>query len=206
MYTSYANAQLELACRVGCRATIEEALDEGADINFGGSSPLITAILAGDRETVAILVELGADVSCFQLTTSADDPQATVDALIRSAPGGDGDAVPKDDPVDAKVVRAFNKWIRAKGLVEPLAKGKGAAYGTFSDSLKWIAAETCHEVVQEFHALVSALPGDPGKAPANLLEEHGSQVESLTQRYLSSEERPTELLKDYLKERKKLIK
>lgn len=57
-----ANAQLELACRVGSRDAVLEALEEGADINFGHGSPLIIAMMAGDRTMVATLIELGADL------------------------------------------------------------------------------------------------------------------------------------------------
>ena len=68
-----ANAQLELACTVGSVSDVEDALDDGADIDFNCSSPLFVAIMAGNREVVAKLVERGADVALFELKSIGDD-------------------------------------------------------------------------------------------------------------------------------------
>ena len=104
MNDPFANSQLDLACRVGSRDAIIEAIEDGADINHDGSSPLILAIMANDRPTVEVLVELGADVSCFELKVS--DQKGIVDELMKGAPAT-GD-VPEEDPVDAKILRAID--------------------------------------------------------------------------------------------------
>ncbi len=197
-----ANAQLELACKVGSREAILEAIEDGADINFGGSSPLITAILAGDRATVATLVELGADVSCFELGTLK--PDAMVDALMRTAPSQE--EVPEQDPVDAKLVRAFDRMIRNKGLGEPFKKNRGAEYPAFCDGLKWIAAEDCLAVVKAFLEEIEPVRTAEGDAGIHaFLKEQSETLEGRHQDYLAVSELPGELLKDYLKERKKLM-
>ena len=113
-----ANAQLDLACQVGSKDAIIEAIEDGADINHGGGSPLILAIMANDRPTVAALVELGADVSQFEVKVT--DQDAIIDELMKGAPNTE--AVPEEDPVDAKLVRAFDRMIRNKGLGEPLRR------------------------------------------------------------------------------------
>lgn len=196
----FANAQLELACGVGSREAIEEALEEGADINFGGSTPLIGAILAGDRPTVEILVELGADVSCFALPASiGSDRSSVVDALMAAGPGTG--EVPDEDPVDAKALRAFDRMIRNKGLAEPFKKKRGQEYATFRDGLKWVAAEDCHAVINEFLELLDQV------AESDILDylaAKAEQIAALSERYVAADDAPTELLKEYLKERKKL--
>ena len=94
MNDPFANSQLDLACRVGSRDAIIEAIEDGADINHSGSSPLILAIMANDRNTVETLVELGADISCFELTVS--NQEGIIDELMKGAPAT-GD-VPEEDP------------------------------------------------------------------------------------------------------------
>ena len=198
-----ANAQLELACKVGSREAIIEAIEDGADIDFGGGSPLITAILAGDRATVATLIELGADTACFELAIPATEPEAIVDALMQSAPRQD--EVSNEDPVDAKLVRSFDRMIRNKGLGEPFKKNRGGEYPAFCDGLKWIAAEECHAVVQAFLEKIEPIRAEAGDAGIRaFLTEQGEALESWQQNYSAVPELPTELLKEYLKERKKL--
>ena len=198
-----ANAQLELACRVGSREAIIEAIEEGADIDHNGSSVLIIAIMAGDRDTVSTLVELGADVSCFELQVT--NHEAIVDALMKGTPKTD--EILEEDPVDAKLVRAFDKLIRAKGLDEPFKKNRGGDYPAFRDGLRWIAAEECHAVVTGFLELIGPARSESGDLGVDaFLAENASRIEELTNKYTSAEEIPGDLLKDYLKERKKLLK
>ncbi len=203
MSDPFANAQLELAVRVGSRDAIVEAIEEGADIDFGESSPLIIAIMAGDRATISTLVELGADLSCFELRVDGHD--AVVDALMAGA--ASGDEAPEEDPVDAKLVRAFDKMLRTKGFGEPIKKQRASEFAAFAEGLKWIAAEECLGITHEFLALldpVRAASGDAGLG--SFLEDEAEAIAALSERYAAAEEAPTELLKDYLKERKKLAK
>ena len=133
------------------------------------------------------------------------DPEAIIDALMKSAAAKA--EVPDEDPVDAKLVRAFDKLIRNKGLAEPFKKQRGAEYPTFRDSLRWIAAEDCLTVVEEFLEWIEparSTEGDIGVA--TLFADNESKVVALTERYAAVPELPGDLLKDYLKERKKLAK
>ncbi len=203
MNDPFANSQLDLACRVGSRDAIIEAIEDGADINHSGSSPLILAIMANDRSTVEALVELGADVSCFELKVS--NQEGIIDELMKGAPST-GD-VPEEDPVDAKVLRAIDKQIRNKGLGEPFAKKRGVDYPTFLDALKWIAAEDCHTIVEEFLQNIEPSRQEFGDVGVDqYLKEHAGEIEELSARYVAVSDLPGELLKEYLKERKKLLK
>jgi len=203
MNDPFANSQLDLACRVGSRDAIIEAIEDGADINHSGSSPLILAIMANDRKTVETLVELGADLSCFELKVS--NQEGIIDELMKGAPST-GD-VPEEDPVDAKVLRAIDKQIRNKGLGEPFAKKRGAEYPTFLDGLKWIAAEECHAIVDEFLKQIEPSRQESGDIGVDqYLKEHAAEVEELSARYVAVTDLPGELLKEYLRERKKLLK
>ena len=203
MNDPFANSQLDLACRVGSRDAIIEAIEDGADINHSGSSPLILAIMANDRPTVEALVELGADISCFELKVS--NQEGIIDELMKGAPSTED--VPEEDPVDAKVLRALDKQIRNKGLGEPFAKKRGADYPTFLDALKWIAAEDCHTIVEDFLQRVEPSREESGDVGVDsFLKEHAAEIEELSARYVAVTDLPTELLKEYLKERKKLLK
>ncbi len=197
-----ANAQLELACRGGAADDLLEALEEGADINCSGSSPLFIAIMASDRDIVSVLVEKGADVSLFEITATGHDE--IVDGLMKLAPATGED--PGESAVDAKQLRAFDRMIRNKGLAEPIRKGRGEEYAGFLEGLKWIAAEQCHAIVKDFLDLLGDLPAetDPAVGIPRLLEDHAERVAELGNRYAGAEEIPRELLKDYLKEQKRL--
>lgn len=205
-----ANGQLELACRLGSVADIAEAIEEGADINCNGYSPMFLAIQNADRPVIEELVRLGADVAVFEVDPGKGD---VVDQLMAMAPERDG---PHGDAggmaeLDAKMIRAFHRMITNKGVAEPVLKGRAAEYEAFAAGLQSIAAEECHAAVCDFLELSrSATAGDAQPEAAFLaLLQDGAQAGALaeiTARYLvaAEEEQPGELLKDYLKERKKL--
>ena len=197
-----ANTQLELACRVGSLDDVVEALDEGADINCNGSEPLFIAIMAENRELVSLLIEKGADVSMFEIIST--DPQEVIELLMKLAPAPEEE--PAEETVDAKRVRAFDRMIRNKGLAEPIAKGRWDEYTAFRDGLKWIAAEECHDAVNEFIEMIELALPEIGEAgiPDFLSNGSAARVAELSERYAAAEEVPGELLKEYLKERKKV--
>jgi|MDTC01.3.fsa_nt_gb hypothetical protein len=72
-------------------------------------------MMAGDRTIVSTLIELGATVSQFALRET--EHEAIVDSLVRSAAFARN--MLDEDPVDVKLVRAFDKQLRNKGLAEP---------------------------------------------------------------------------------------
>ena len=196
-----ANTQLELACRVGSLEDVIEALDDGADINCNGSEPLFIGIMSLNRELIALLIEKGADVSMFELVSN--DPTDVIELLMQLAPTPEEE--PDDETVDAKRVRAFDKMIRNKGLSEPVTKDRWEEYSAFRDGLKWIAAEECHDVVNEFLEMIDHVLPEIGEAGiADFLQTNSTRVAELSERYAAAEEVPGELLKDYLKDRKKV--
>ncbi|MEM8955889.1 MAG: hypothetical protein AAGD22_17165 [Verrucomicrobiota bacterium] len=253
-----ANSQLELACRLGALDEVSEALEDGADIDFGSGTPLYVAICEGEREVVALLVKRGADVSVFGFEATgevgekdqgehgdskANEPgdgsegeagedaakekaagggdetsgarEQLVDALMalvtpagHDESGGDGgEGTADEDPVNAKVVRAFDRMIRNKGLGEPLVKKREEEYGIFLKGLKWLAAEECELVVLEFLEMVELVGAEAGEeGMASFLEDNAARIGELSERYQLGEDLPVELLKEYLKERKKQAK
>ncbi|MGK0186623.1 MAG: hypothetical protein ACI9R3_002406 [Verrucomicrobiales bacterium] len=201
-----ADAQLELCCRTGSLDGIMEALNDGADVNCNGHSPLFIAVMANDREVVSALVNNEADVSLFEIKST--DKEEIVEALMALAPAP---AVETDDTekdvVDAKLIRAFDRMIRSNGLGAPVTRNRTAEYAAFAEGLKWIAAEDCEAVVAEFMTLIDTARGDEGgELPASFLEENGTRIVELSESYTSSEEIPGDLLKEYIKEQKKLKK
>ncbi len=104
MAANPSNFDLELACKLGARELFEEAVEDGADLDSDGGSPLFLAIMGGHRELVERLVELGVDTSLF-LTKArrkkAKSPSQIVDALMEGAPPPPGpDEPPPETPGD----------------------------------------------------------------------------------------------------------
>ena len=97
--------------------------------------------------------------------------------------------------------------IRNKGFREPFAKKRGGEYPAFRDGLQWIAAEDCHACVSEFLGLIADVPDSVGDGDGEALEacfsENAGRISEIQARYVAAEDLPGELLKDYLKERKK---
>lgn len=208
-----ANAQLELACRIGSLDDIIEALEDGADINCNGSSALFFAVQNGDRAVVKILVERGADVSCFELDGAQSDE--LVEQLMAMVPDSGQQKKPGEGMVelDAKMLRAFDRMIRNKGFAEPINQGRHDDYEAFCEGLRCVAAEECHVIACEFLELIKLVAAegadaDPDAAISAFLNdpENAERLADLGERYAkaSEDEQPGELLKDYLKERKKI--
>ena len=89
MPTWSADRELELACKVGCLTNLERAIEEGADVNCEGGSPLFLAIMKGHRHVIERLIELEASPEIYlskaQLK-NAKSPEQIVDALMEGAP------------------------------------------------------------------------------------------------------------------------
>lgn len=174
-------------------------------MNCNGNAPLFIAVMANDRDVVSELVKSEADVSLFEIKSSNHDE--VVDALMALAPAPTADSENEDvdgDVVDAKLIRAFDRMIRNKGLASPVEKNRTAEYAAFRDGLKWIAAEDCEAIVDEFLSLMNEVKED-GDAK-QFVQENETRIAELSERYTASEENPGELLKEYLKEQKKLKK
>lgn len=84
-----ANRELEIACKLGSKKTFLSAIEEGADVNCDGGSPLFLAIMNHQHEMVEMLVKHGADVSMFlpkaKLKKLKTD-EAKIEALMAGAP------------------------------------------------------------------------------------------------------------------------
>lgn len=210
-----ANTQLELACRLGLLDDVLEALEDGADIDCNGCSPVFFAIENGDRAIISALVERGADVSIFEVDPGGD----VVEQLLAISPGssaaadgdGGGEAAVEMAELDAKMIRAFERMVRNKGIAEPVLKGRWGEFPAFCDALQSLAAEECQAIASEFVALVKAGQEEADEEVAKAFvaaAENADALADLGARYLvaTEDEQPGELLKEYLKERKKLNK
>ena len=84
-----ADRELELACKVGSIDDFERAIEEGANVNCDGGSPLFVSIMTHNREMISRLVELEADVGMFLSAAKRKrlkTPEQIVDALLEGAP------------------------------------------------------------------------------------------------------------------------
>ncbi|MFT4546268.1 MAG: hypothetical protein ACI9UA_000231 [Pseudoalteromonas tetraodonis] len=207
-----ANTQVELASRLGLLDDVIEALEDGANIDCNGCSPVYFAIQNGHREVLVALVERGADVSMFGVDPAGD----VLEQLMAIGPGGvetttvdAPDAVEGMVELDAKMIRAFDRMLCNKGMGEPIKKGRLTEYRAFCDGLTSLAAEDCQSVVSEFLDWIKPQgDADPEEAANMILgdESSAARLAELAERYakVTAEELPGELLKDYLKERKKV--
>ena len=215
-----ANSQLELACRLGAIDDIVEALEDGADINCNGGSPIFIAMMENERASLETLLEHGADISTF---ISEGSPEAALELEQRIdfllACGGHGDSKDStggsDTPqVDSKLVGALDRMIRRNGLVEPFIKKRGSDFPAFRQALGGIGAEDCHAVVSEFLDELEAARAEQIERAENdevsviddaiFLEAEAERIAEWSTRYVTAEESPPALAKEYLKERKKL--
>ena len=204
-----ANTQLELACRLGLLEDAIEALDDGANIDCNGCSPVFFAIENGDRVLLAALLERGADVVMFEVDESQGE---VIDQLLKIKSQAEmADECVADGMVelDAKMIRAFDRMLRNKGIAEPIKKGRLGEYQAFLDGLGSLAAEECQAVVREFLDWLRPEGDADAEESANELlaeTENAARLEEWSERYSKATEAelPGELLKDYLKERKKV--
>ncbi len=84
-----ADRELEVACRIGSLSNFERAIEEGADVNCDGGSPLFLAIMGNHRQIVEELVARQAEVSMFlrksEIKKLKSSPEI-VEALMAGAP------------------------------------------------------------------------------------------------------------------------
>jgi hypothetical protein len=102
--------------------------------------------------------------------------------------------------------------ISNKGIAEPVLKGRHPEFAAFADALRSIAAEECHTVVAEFLELVGTVTAkseNPDRTLADYIknDDNAPALEAFNTRYAAAaeDEQPGELLKDYLKERNKVV-
>jgi hypothetical protein len=84
-----ADRELELACKVGSLPDFDRAIEEGANVNFDGGSPLFVSIMTGNRVIVELLVSHGADTGMFLSKTQAKKlktQEQILEALMANAP------------------------------------------------------------------------------------------------------------------------
>lgn len=95
-----ADRELELACKVGSLTDFDRAIEEGANVNFDGGSPLFVAIMSGNRVIVEKLVSHGADAGMFLSKSQVKklkSEEQVIEALMANAPPPVEDEEEKED-------------------------------------------------------------------------------------------------------------
>ncbi|NNE90464.1 MAG: hypothetical protein HKN23_02355 [Verrucomicrobiales bacterium] len=193
-----ANRTLELACTVGAIDDAEEALEEGADVNFQGGAPMFLAILNRHRHMVNFLLDHDADISTL-LSPAKMRPLTTrfllVEALIGCAP---------HDPRNVKPekIQEVHSVLKTEGIDKLIREIDWDNATLFRDNLNAIGANSTFRTVSEFlHWTRFEHEIEPGCEAADFfVESHEDEISEYRNRYLSSNEDLVALANVYLEE------
>lgn len=189
-----ANRTLELACTVGALDDAREALEDGADVNFGAGAPLFLGIVNRNRGIIHFLLDHGADPEPFlqkKRLKAIRGREDLVEELISCAPY---------NPRDIKIedIEKIDSAIRETGvtyLVEALDWDNATR---FRDSLNAIGAGSSHRCVAEFLQWARSESRDRGADLGEFIDRHGNAVSEYRERYLGSGEDLVALASDFL--------
>ena len=181
-----ANRTLELACTVGAVDDAAEALDDGADIDFGGGAPLFLAIYNKNREILNLLVDRGADLGQFlpapKVKRLAGDRDALLEALLACGPKEEG---VDEDP--AKLAE-FAAELKANGLEQPILKGDWDGIIAFRETLESIGAKSTEACVSGFLALVEPARDFGEEAISEMIDANADAIGRLNEQLRAAEE------------------
>jgi len=194
MSNSVANRTLELACTVGALNDALEAIEDGADLNCNGNSPIFLAILNKNRGLLNLLIDQGAETDSFlakkrlALIRSRED---LIEELIACAPHNPRDVKPEQ-------IEEIDTGIRNDGVAFLLAEVEWDHATGFRDSLDAIGAGSSHRCVAEFLQWAQSEHGLQRDGLGNFLSENKHAIQEYRTRYLSSGEDLVELAREYL--------
>lgn len=188
-----ANRTLELACTVGSLADAQEALEDGADVNFHSGAPLFLAIVNRHRPIIHFLLDHGADSELFihkkklkQVRTRED----LVEELVACAPYN-----PRDIKIEE--LQEIDSGIREVGVKFLLSELDWDNATRFRDTLNAIGAGSSHRCVAEFLQWARSESG-AGNGIEGFLTNHGNTITEYRERYLSAGEDLIALASDFL--------
>jgi hypothetical protein len=178
------NCTLELACTVGSIDNALEALEEGADINFGGGAPLFAAIFNRNREVVRMLVERGAEISHLlpkskQVGISGIDQ--LIDLLMTFAP-------PDPKAIDPTLMGEFNEILRKDGLGKPVEDGDWEGLVLYGEKLEKIGANQSLVAVNEVLDLLRPAWSFGTAALMASLKAEKKKIAAASKRYVEADE------------------
>ncbi len=115
-----ADQELLIACKVGSLSGVTSALEEGANINAEGGTPLFTAIMNRQPEMIDVLVRAGVDVTMFLTTAQLKKlktPESIIDELVANCPPppAEDEEPPADDEVAEAKQHSTPKKAKRKG-------------------------------------------------------------------------------------------
>lgn len=196
MSNSVANRTLELACTVGAVDDALEAIEDGAELNCNGNSPVFLAILNKNRNLLNLLIDHGAETDSFLARKRLDlirSREDLIEELIACAPHNPRDVRPEK-------IEEIDTGIRNGGVEFLLAEVDWDHATGFRDSLDAIGAGSSHRCVAEFLQWAQTEHGLQRNGLGNFLSENKHAIEEYRERYLSSGENLFELANDYLSE------
>lgn len=179
-----ANCTLELACTVGSIDNALEALDEGADINFGGGAPLFAAIFNRNREIVRMLVERGAEISHLlpkSKQVGISGIEQLIDLLMTFAP-------PDPKAIDPALMAEFNEILRKDGLGKPVEDGDWDGLVIYGEKLEKIGANQSLEAVNEVLDLLRPAWSFGTAALMASLKAEKKKIAAASKRYVDADE------------------
>lgn len=194
MIPSPEDRTLELACTVGSIDNAEEAIEEGADVNFQGGAPLFLAIVNRNRPIINLLLDHGAVPDAFlpkKKLRMIEGRDTMVEELIASAPSNPRDIKPEQ-------IEAIDQGIRDEGVAYLLSVIDWDRATLFRDSLDAIGAGQTHRCVAEFLQWARSEHGLERDGLFDFIEGHAPTVEEYRERYVSTGEDLVALANDYL--------
>ncbi|MCP5541612.1 MAG: hypothetical protein H7A52_15835 [Akkermansiaceae bacterium] len=180
-----ANCTLELACTVGSICNAEDALEDGADVNFGGGAPLFAAIFNRNRDMIAYLLDHGADASFFvaeaRLRVLGADRAALIEALMEGAP-------PDPNAIDPVTMAELHQELRDSGIESPIKNGDWDGLNRFSDKLGRIGAEAARALVEEALDLLRPAKAFGDAALLESVKAEKKKLAAISERYREAAE------------------
>lgn len=196
MTPSVEDRTLELACTVGSLDNAQDAIEEGANVNFQGGAPLFLAIVNRNREIINLLLDHGAVPDAFlpkkKLRMIEGQGRDTlVEELIASAPSNPRDIKPDQ-------IEEIDQAIRDEGVTFLLSDIDWDRATLFRDSLDAIGAGQTHRCVAEFLQWARSEHGLEREGLNEFIEGHAPTVDEYRERYVAIGEDLVALAKDYL--------
>ncbi|MCB1064416.1 MAG: hypothetical protein KDN20_16045 [Verrucomicrobiae bacterium] len=183
MSDAIANRTLDLACTVGSVADAIEALEDGADINYGGGAPLFSAIFNRNIEVIRMLIERDADLSAFippAKRAAFDSTDAIIEMLMTCAP-------PDPKAIDPGIMGELDATIRKGGLGKPVLEGDWEGMVNYVEKLERIGLPELADCVAEFVEMFLDAKSWGDAILFEAVKKGKKKIAPLTERYLAVE-------------------
>jgi len=190
MSDAIANCTLELACTVGSIENAREALEDGADIDAGGGSPLFNAIFHRNVEMVRFLIGSGADLSAIipaSKLAALSGQEAIIGLLMECAP-------PDPREIDPGLMGEMDATIRNSGLGKPVLEGDWDGMVFYAEKLERIGAPELCVCVTEVIDMLKPAKSFGDAALFETVKAEKKKIAAITERYAAVEGGSVEIL------------